>query len=70
LGEGVPAALLEVLSFVGLQFEDVADRSSGLLELKDRCARAAAAAAPRAPSMRRPAASGYSGEVLDHADYG
>jgi len=32
-GAGVQAALLEVLSFVGLRLEDVADRSSGLREL-------------------------------------
>jgi hypothetical protein len=69
LGEGVQAALLEVLSFVGLQLEDVADRSSGLRELT-----VATLAAPHrllyaidAPRRRILA---ILGEVLDHAYYG
>jgi hypothetical protein len=68
-GEGVQAALLEVLSFVGLRLEDVADRSSGLRELT-----VAGLAPPHrlvyaidAPRRRILA---ILGEALDHAYYG
>ena len=67
--QNVQSALLEVLSFVGLRLEDVADRSSGLRELT-----VAELSPPRrllyaidAPRRRILA---ILGEALDHAYYG
>jgi hypothetical protein len=68
-GEGVQAALLEVLSLVGLRLQDVADRSSGLRELT---------VASLAPAHRllyaidapRRRILAILGEALDRAYYG
>jgi hypothetical protein len=68
-GEAVQAALLELLSCVGLRLEDVADRSSGLRELTLAELRPSHRLLYAIDAPRRRILA-ILGEPLDHAYYG